>query len=249
MSHEPTATPTREPGVDPQPFATPSAPGWLIPTLAIVATIAGVAAIYAARQLQATAPAGDAPIILGAAGTEDPNALRGFQIRPERPAPDFSLTDQHGDELALSDLEGKTVLLFFGFTQCPDICPTTLLTLGQGLSQLGPAAEEVRIVFVSVDPERDTTDKIGAYVKAFHEGAIGLRGELPLIESIAEDYGVQFAKEWAEGDDPETAPYTMAHTATVFLIDPFGQLRAGFLNPTPEDVAHDLRLILEEFAG
>jgi len=226
-----------------------TAPRWLIPTLAVIATFAGVAALFAARQMRSAMPPVEEPIRLGAEVTEDPNALRGFQIRPERPAPDFTLTDQFGEPFSLSDARGKTVLLFFGFTQCPDICPTTLLTLGQGLTQLGPAAEEVRIVFVSVDPERDTPDKIGAYVKAFHEGAIGLRGELAEIEAIAEDYGVRFEKEWAEGADKDNDPYTMAHTATVFLIDPFGQLRAGFLSPTPDDVAHDVTLILEESAG
>ncbi len=222
---------------------TPPGPRWLIPVLAMIAIVAGAIAVFAAVRLAEGEPEG--PAILVAGRSEDAPELRGFRILPVRLAPDFTLTAQDGMPFSLSDARGKIVLLFFGFTHCPDICPTTLLTLGQGITQLGTAAEDVQVVLVTVDPERDTPTILGGYVEAFHEGAIGLTGEMAQIEAVADAYSVSFAKEWPEGADPETDPYSMAHSATVFVIDEDGQLREGFLSPTPDDVAHDLAMLLD----
>lgn len=178
---------------------------------------------------------------------------KGFAMVPERPAPDFTLTAQTGEPFQLSDARGKAALVFFGFTHCPDICPMTLQQLSQALALLEPElADRVQVVLISVDPERDTPEVMARYLQAYDPRIVGVTGELPAIEAVAEGYGVRFFKESPTGGtvEPGAEDYTMAHSSTVFLVDPFGQLRVSYLGAyTPQDLADDLRLILEEAEG
>lgn len=173
------------------------------------------------------------------------STLRGFAYDPPDPAPDFELIDTAGQAFRLTDSAGQARLLFFGFTHCPDICPTTLARLSTALNQLTPAdAARARVLFVSVDPERDTPELIGRYLADFEAPITGLTGELPALEAMAADYHVAFLKDPpdAQGDD-----YTMVHSGSVFLIDPVGMLRASYMDPIqPEDLAHDLAMVLAE---
>lgn len=175
--------------------------------------------------------------------------LRGFAPRPERPAPDAALRlageEGLGEAWRPSDERGRALALFFGYTSCPDVCPQTLNVLRLALLALGDRADEVRVAFVTVDPERDDPERLAAYAGTFHPAIRGLSGSPEEILRAAEAWGVQYEREPSADGDPER--YTMAHSGTVFLVDPQGQVRSehrGVL--VPEDVAHDLGLLLDE---
>ncbi|RIL08414.1 hypothetical protein DCC79_13870 [bacterium] len=197
----------------------------------------------------------------GAARTDAPagvlempsdSPFKGFAAIPERPAPDFTLTAHDGTPFELRSTRGKATLVFFGFTHCPDVCPTTMSKLAAALAALGEDGDRVAVVFISVDPERDTPEAIQAYLEAFDPRIVGVTGTLPELEAVAASFGVRFFKEYPQGtpEDPAdlaAADYSMAHSATVFLIDTVGQMRASFLEPyAPDDVAHDVRVVLAE---
>lgn len=251
--------PSRSPDPAPESVENRSAgarPPWGRLALATAGLIASLAllAIVVAR---GNAPAGDAPGPGGLGAVVEAPTLdsryKGFAMVPERPAPDFSLTAQTGEPFQLSDARGKAALVFFGFTYCPDICPMTLQQLSQALALLEPElAERVQVVLISVDPERDTPEVMARYLQAYDPRIVGVTGELPAIEAVAQGYGVRFFKESPTGGtvEPGAEDYTMAHSSTVFLVDPFGQLRVSYLGAyTPQDLADDLRLILEEAEG
>jgi protein SCO1/2 len=249
---EPRVTETTEPpGIgEVEPAERRQRQRYLTLAMVLVAIVAAVVMSWALRSYRqaVVGPKMPTPIVLDEIAEASP--FKGFVIRPERPAPDFTLTDQTGEAFQMSGLRGQAVLLFFGFTHCPDVCPNTLVKLAAAVEELDGAAEDVEIVFVTVDPERDTQEALARYVDAFEfkSRVHAVRGEEEALKAVARSYGVDFFREVPEGADPETE-YTMAHTATVFLIDPQGQLRASFLGPyTPEEVAHDVRVLLEEQA-
>jgi protein SCO1/2 len=159
-------------------------------------------------------------------------------------AGDFELTRFDGTRFKLSELRGKAVLLFFGYTSCPDVCPTTLAELNRALAELGPnQADQVQVVFVTVDPERDDATRVQDYVNHFNGGFIGLSGTEPDLAPVWNQYGI--FREIEEGSS--AAGYIVNHTARVTLIDKEGNLRASFAFETPvEDIVHDLNLILQE---
>lgn len=166
---------------------------------------------------------------------------------PLRPAAlpaggDFTLQSAAGP-VALSDYQGRLVLLYFGYTFCPDICPTTLITVSDSLSRL--TAEErgkVAVLFVSVDPERDTPEHLKTYLAFFDAGAVGLTGSPQEIAEIAKRYGVFYSKQPADGSG---GAYSMDHSADTFLVGPDGRVRARIAHGTPpEDVAAILRQYL-----
>lgn len=215
---------------------------WTAPLLALIATLAAIVAAWAWNQAGGV-PQGARVVTLG---PESP--FRGFAISPERPAPTFALTSHEGRPFALEDARGDAVLLFFGFTYCPDVCPTTLATLGAGLEALGDEAERVTVLLVSVDPERDSPERLAEYLAGFStlDGhVVGLTGTLDEIRAVAGKYGVFFEKEGLDGGPPPETGYTVAHSTSVFLIDHHGALRASFSQHSPEDVAHDVRYVLE----
>ena len=165
--------------------------------------------------------------------------LRAGAYEPPRAAPDFALDGADGTEARLSDHRGKAVLLTFGFTHCAAVCPTTLATLAQARAQMGAAAERVQVIFVTVDPERDTAAQMKDYLAAFDPTFIGATGEPAALAEVREAYGVSAVR---EGDGPD---YAMAHTSSIFLIDPAGRLRAMMpFGHGPEDFAHDVAMLL-----
>ena len=160
---------------------------------------------------------------------------------PYPPAPQIELAKLDGETFKLSDQKGKAVLLFFGYTSCPDVCPTTLAELKSAMDGV-KAAEQVQVVFISVDPNRDTPEKIQQYVNHFNENFIGLSGSLNELEMIWEDYGI--FREEVQSDS--AFGYIVNHTARVYLIDLDGNLRLSYGFQTPaEDITHDLNLLLK----
>jgi protein SCO1 len=177
---------------------------WILGVAALCAALAG---FWLARELDSSGPA-------LASGTWLP--------RPKTIS-DLHLTDNVGQPFSLHDLQGKPTLVFFGFTHCPDVCPTTLLKL----AQITKAAKVpgLRVVFVTVDPARDTPPVVGLYVHAFDPGFIGLTGDNQAIVKMAADFGVAVSKVDLPGGD-----YTMDHSAVVFLLNNHGQV-AGIFTP------------------
>lgn len=152
----------------------------------------------------------------------------------------FRLIDQNGQTRTQTDLQGEPYLVFFGFTHCPDACPTTLLELSNVLDKLGPEAEKVRVLFITVDPERDQPEVLKNYLSSFNPRVIGLTGDLTAIAAVAKEYHVYMKKVPLEGED-----YTMDHTALVYLMDRNGRFIAPFnLKRRPEEAAAELRRYL-----
>jgi len=174
-----------------------------------------------------------------------PASFRGTTFAEPYPvASEIDLTRSDGSRFRLSELRGDVVLVFFGYTSCPDVCPTTLAELRQALLELqGQDADRVKVVFVTVDPDRDSPERVQAYVDQFNPAFIGLSGSKTDLEKVWADYGV--FREIA--DEQSAAGYIVNHTARVSLIDPHGNLRISFGFDTPvEYIVHDLKLILKK---
>ena len=158
-------------------------------------------------------------------------------------APEIELMRADGTDFRLSEARGEVVALFFGYTSCPDICPTTMAELNQALEKLGSKSDQVQVLFVTVDPERDTPQRVQEYVNHFNADFIGLSGSEPELAAVWNEYGV--FREIVDGTS--AAGYLVNHTARVTLIDQQGNLRVSFGFDTPvEDVVHDLDLLLKE---
>jgi protein SCO1 len=154
---------------------------------------------------------------------------------------DFTLTDHTGKPVTLASYRGKVVVLFFGYTQCPDVCPTTLATLAETMRILGPDAAGVQVLFVTVDPERDTKELLAQYVPAFNPSFVGLRGDAEATARTAKEFKILYQKQ--PGRTPET--YTVDHSAGTFVFDPQGRLRLYVSYGQGADVfAHDIRELL-----
>jgi protein SCO1 len=149
----------------------------------------------------------------------------------------FRLTDQDGRIVTEEDFKGRPSLVFFGFTHCPDVCPTTLFDISQIMRALGPDADRTRAVFITVDPERDTQPVLKDYMSAFDPHVSALTGDLPSITAVAKEYRAYFKKVALDGGD-----YTMDHTAITYLMDKEGRFVSPFnLRRTTEEAAADLR--------
>ncbi len=159
------------------------------------------------------------------------------------PAPDFTLTNADGQEVQLSDFQGKIVLLYFGYTFCPDVCPTSLSDLKLVQNRLDESGEKIQVIMVTVDPERDTPEKIAEYVAHFHPTFIGLSGTKEEIDAAGEGYGVYYERH----EGTEATGYLVDHTARIFVIEPDGTYRLSFGFGTPvDDIVSDLRLLLKQ---
>lgn len=160
---------------------------------------------------------------------------------PPASAPDFSLQGSDGSVVRLSQYRGKVVLLTFGFTYCAAVCPTTLSTLAQARQQLGKAASHVQVVFVTVDPARDTAAQMAEYLKAFDPTFIGATGDASTLAAVRQKYGVTAVK---QGNGPD---YAMGHTSSIFLIDRAGKLRAMMpFGRDASDFVHDINYLLAQ---
>jgi protein SCO1 len=148
-------------------------------------------------------------------------SFQGVDLTGAAYARSFSLPDQNGKTRTLEDFKGKVVVVFFGFTQCPDVCPTTLAELAQVKKALGPDGDKVQGVFITVDPERDKPELLKAYLENFDPGFVALRGTPEQLKETAKEFKIYYAK--VPGKTPDS--YTMDHTAASFLFDPQGRVR------------------------
>ena len=166
----------------------------------------------------------------------------GTLIDSAEPVADFTLNSSLGTPVALSDFRGKHVLLYFGYTNCPDVCPLTLAEIKDARKRLGDKAEQVQPLFITLDPARDTPDHMAAYLKFFDPALIGLGGTLEEIQSLATRFGIFFEQR----DSGSAGGYLVDHTSVVIVIDPQGRLRAIFPNGvTGEQMASDLQALLQ----
>ncbi len=156
-------------------------------------------------------------------------------------AKDFALTDHTGKLRTLADFKGKAVLVFFGFTHCPDVCPTTMAEMANVMKQLGPQADRVQVLFVTVDPERDTPELLAKYVPAFDPRFLGMTGDKAAIEKVTKEFRVFYQK--VPGKEPGS--YTMDHTAGSYVFDPQGRVRLFVRHGQgAEPIVHDLKILL-----
>jgi len=185
----------------------------------VAAVCAALAGFWLAHELDSSAP----------------DLASGTWLPRPQPIADFELTDHLGRAFTAAALQGRPSLVFFGFTHCPDVCPTTLVKLAR-VKQAG-ALPGVQVLFVSVDPQRDTPTALGLYVHAFDPDFIGLTGEASAIKRIATEFGVAVSRVDLSGGD-----YTMDHSAVVFLLDRRGRMVGVFTPPFDiERMAQDLR--------
>lgn len=168
---------------------------------------------------------------------------RGVLYDPPLPAYNFTLLTAGDREVSLGDFRGQVVLLFFGYTSCPDVCPTTLAELRLVRAGLGDAADRLQVLYVTVDPERDTPDRAQEYVSVFDPAFIGLSGSFEVLEKTWAAYGVTRVVEEPSGS---AAGYFVTHSARLYLIDPQGRLFLSYSYGTPpEDILHDLQELLK----
>ena len=179
-------------------------------------------------------------VALAACGARGPS-FQGSDVTGSSFGRDFSLADPAGRTRTLADYRGKAVALFFGYTQCPDVCPTTMTMLREVKDKLGADGAKLQVVFVTVDPERDTQEVLSAYVPGFDPSFVGLRGDLEATTQAAKEFKIFFTK--AAGSTPTS--YTVDHSAGIFIFDPQGRLRL-FANPSlkVDDYVHDIRLLV-----
>ncbi|MCU6435044.1 SCO family protein [Undibacterium sp. Jales W-56] len=157
-------------------------------------------------------------------------------------AKDFALTDHNGQPRRLADFKGKAVVIFFGYTQCPDVCPTTMAEMAAVMKQLGSLSEKVQVLFVTVDPERDTQALLAAYVPNFDKRFLGLYGDAAATAKVARDFKVYYQKIPGK----TATSYTMDHTAGSYVFDPEGRIRLFLRHGQgAEPIAHDLKLLLQ----
>lgn len=154
---------------------------------------------------------------------------------------DFALTDHNGKLRHLADFKGKAVMMFFGYTLCPDVCPTNMAAMKETMKLLGPDADRVQVLFVTVDPARDTPQLLAQYVPWFYPSFLGLWGDEKTIAETAGNFKVFYAKH--PGSEPGS--YSVDHTASSYVFDPTGRLRLVIRHgETPEHIAADLRQLL-----
>jgi protein SCO1/2 len=181
--------------------------------------------------------------LAGCQPASEPPAFQGTDITGAAFARDFSLTDHTGQTRTLADFRGKVVAVFFGYTHCPDVCPTTLSDFAAARQQLGADAKRVQVIFVTVDPQRDTPELLRAFVPAFDPSFLGMYTDAATLAKLAQEYKVVYQKTSSKGLDD----YLIDHTAGTYIYDPAGRLR--LLEPygsSPDAIASDLKALLAE---
>jgi protein SCO1/2 len=179
-----------------------------------------------------------------AAGAAESVAFRAGVFDPPRAAPEFELPGSNGSPVKLSQYRGKVIALAFGFTHCPRICPVTLAHLSRVFEKLGPAASDVQVVFVSVDPERDTPQRLREYLSFFNPTFVGATGTPRQLEAVRRDFGISANKATSE---IKNLGYEVHHSSFVYLIDREGKLRLLMpFGKSADDFTHDIALLLKE---
>ena len=198
----------------------------------------------ALKLIAASALSISAAAVLTACSPDGP-AFRGVNITGADYARDFSLTDHHGQLRSLKDFRSKVVVVFFGFTQCPDVCPTSMQELAEVKAALGADGERLQGIFISVDPERDTLEMLKAYMENFDPSFLALRPTPEQLPALAKDFKIHYKK--VDGTTPTS--YTLDHSAGSYLYDPQGRLRVYHrYGSGTEALTEDVRLLLGEAA-
>lgn len=180
-------------------------------------------------------------MIVGTAALR-PYTLHGSVIQPASAAPDFSLPLAQGGTFKLSQQRGKVVMLFFGYTNCMDVCPTTLAQWQQIVQRLGADGSRVKVVFITVDPARDTSQVMAQYAAGFNPSFVGLSGSEQQLAPVWQAYGVYRQLDKTSSTDTR---YNVEHSTQMYLIDPAGKLRLTYANGTStDDMLQDVRYLL-----
>lgn len=200
----------------------------------VLIVVAGVLGVLAANKLLGPSHAGHAPWPATQAVTLLPTP---------RPLPEFSLRQSDGTQLTQGELRGHWTLVFLGFTFCPDVCPTTLAQLAQAQKQWAglPETTRPRVLFVSVDPERDTPIRTGEYAHAFHKDTLAATSDVPALEAFAKSLSLLFVKVPGEHYKDNPQDYSMDHSAQIVVLDPQARM-AGIIQPpfAPAPIAADM---------
>ena len=153
----------------------------------------------------------------------------------------LTLTDHNGQTRSLADFQGRVVIVYFGYTSCPDICPTMLSQLAEVMKALGPAAQNVQVLFVTLDPERDSAERLKAFVPWFYPSFLGLRGDVGQIKAVTEEFRVFSARKNVDSD----LGYVLDHSSGAYIFDPAGRLRLYVRDGAGgEDIAADIGQLL-----
>ena len=196
---------------------------------------------FALKKIAGSAFLASAGGLLAACQPDKPQ-FKAIDITGADYAQGFQLTDFNGQPRSLADYKGKVVVVFFGFTQCPDVCPTTMNEMAQVKKLLGTDGDKLQVVFISIDPERDTPEVLKAYMGSFDPGFLGLYAASPeALAALAKDYKIYFKK--VDGKTPTS--YSMDHSAQSYIYDPQGRLRLySRYGSDPKLVAEDIKLLL-----
>lgn len=169
-----------------------------------------------------------------------PSPFKSSDVSAKYGQADFHLFDVTGKPVSLNDFRGKVVALFFGYLHCPDVCPTTLADLARVMDMLGKDSEKVQVIFVTLDPERDSREQLAQYPPAFHPTFIGLSGDTQATAEAAKAFGILYQKQATQ-----SGSYTLDHSAGTFLIGPTGKpVLLSTYGQRPELLAQDIRLLL-----
>lgn len=180
--------------------------------------------------------------LLLAACQKDAPQFKNTDITGASFARELNLSDQFGKPRTLADFKGKALVIFFGYTQCPDVCPTTMVEMANVMKSLGKDAERVQVLFVTIDPERDTQELLAAYVPNFDPRFLALRGDAAQTAKVAQEFKVVYQKVPGKNNDS----YSMDHTAASYIFDPQGRVRLFVqYGKKADEIAYDLRLLLQ----
>ena len=174
--------------------------------------------------------------------TPAPEAFKNTDLTVASFGREFTLSDHNGKMRSLTDFKGKATVMFFGYTSCPDICPTMLSRLAEVMKVLGQEAEKVQVLFVSLDPERDSAERLKEFVPWFYPSFLGLRGDAAQIKAVSEEFRV-FSSRREVGSQ---LGYVLDHSAGAYVFDPAGRLRLYIRDgASVKDIADDIRLLLD----
>ncbi|HCL86211.1 MAG TPA: SCO family protein [Comamonadaceae bacterium] len=198
---------------------------------------------FALKKVAAYAVSTGAAAVFLAACSPKAASFQGVDVTGADYARDLPLTDQHGQRRSLKDFAGKVVVVFFGYTQCPDVCPTSMSELAEVKQALGADGERLQGIFVTVDPDRDTPEVLKAYMASFDPSFIALRGTPEELAAVAKDFKIYYKR--VEGSTPTS--YTMDHSAGNYVYDPAGRLRLYHrYGSGAQALAADVRALLDE---
>ena len=189
-------------------------------------------------------------LALAGAACQQKQSFNGTVVEPPEPAPELPGVNWDGEPFRLSERQGKVTVLFFGYTFCPDICPMTLTKMRRVEEGLGSKAEDLDVVFVSVDPNRDSVEKLSQYVPNFDESFYGVRLTFDELEQVKEDFGITVQYSQPKHGPGSDSYYYVDHTGTYFVLDREGRMRLEY-PPTakPEDMVPDIETLIDASAG